>query len=288
MDTTTLIKQIYYAYRGKGASRVPTVGEEKYQTALDIANRKKNEWARDPYHTWNSMFKAYAGNEVGTVATTGTTTLTGTGTYFTDYRAGDKITVSGETERIIDTITSDTILTVTVAFTNTASSKTFTRTPIITTSKEYSLHRNFYIPSDKIIVDATNDLEYTLIKPNQRSGGDVYISGINPKKVSFYNDIDTEAIGGSLQTPGYFIPNDMVNGTDLVEVDDPNWLVYATAAELARNDPAKDDQYANLQAIANDLYSKMVYANMSIGMFNYTVPINPIPIGSTTEDEWGL
>lgn len=288
MNVETLIKQIYYAYRGKGASRAPTVGEEKYETALAIANRKKNEWAKDPYHKWNTMFKPYAGNEVGTVATSGTTTLTGTNTYFTDYVAGDKITVDGETVRTIDTITSNTVLTVTVAFTNTATGKTFTRTPIMTSAKEYNVHRNFYLPSDKILVDSTDDLEYTLIKPNQRSCGDVYICGINPKKLVFYNDIELKAIGGSLQVPGYYIPNDMVNTTDLVEVDDPNWLIYATAAELARNDPAKDDQFANLQAMANDIYSKMVQANINIGIFNLSVPTNAQNIGSTTEDEWGL
>lgn len=63
----------------------------------------------------------------GTVTTNKTTTLTGSGTTFlTTFKAGDTITVSGETARIVDTVASDTSLTVTVAFSNTASAKTYT------------------------------------------------------------------------------------------------------------------------------------------------------------------
>jgi hypothetical protein len=63
----------------------------------------------------------------GTVSTAKTTALTGVGTKFlTTFKAGDTITVSGETARIVDTVASDTSLTVTVAFANTASAKTYT------------------------------------------------------------------------------------------------------------------------------------------------------------------
>lgn len=57
----------------------------------------------------------------GTVTTAGTTTLTGTtddesATKFLDYKVGDKIKVSGESERTIATIANDYTLTVTSAF----------------------------------------------------------------------------------------------------------------------------------------------------------------------------
>lgn len=55
----------------------------------------------------------------GYVTTNGTTSLVGDLTYFTDYSAGDIIKVDGETTRIIDTITDDSNLTVTSAFTST-------------------------------------------------------------------------------------------------------------------------------------------------------------------------
>ncbi len=55
---------------------------------------------------------------VGTVSTPGSsTTLTGVGTQFTNtFKVGDTLTVTGETVRTIATITSDTVLDVTVAF----------------------------------------------------------------------------------------------------------------------------------------------------------------------------
>ncbi len=59
---------------------------------------------------------------IGTVATTATTALTGTGTNFLAvYRQGDAIYVDAETVRIVAAVTSNTALTVTVAFSNTAS-----------------------------------------------------------------------------------------------------------------------------------------------------------------------
>lgn len=291
MDTGTLIREIYYAYRGKGASKVPAFGSEKSNTALAIANRKKNEWATDSNQAWASNFNSdiTSLDQPGTVATTGTTTLTGTGTYFTDFAVGDKITVSGETVRTIATITSDTTLTVTVAFSNTASGKTFKRRPIIATGvQEYSLHRSFFVPSDEVIVSTTsNDYPFGFIQPEQRSGGEVYISGRHPKKLTFYTDIEasSQLVGGELQVPGYYLPDDMVLTTDLVPVDDPNWLVYAVAAELARNDPAKDSEFANLLGMANDLYRKMINANNSIGFAQgNSVPYNMPQINPA--DDW--
>lgn len=58
----------------------------------------------------------------GTIATTGTTTATGTGTKFlTEYAPGDLIMVGTETVRTVGAVASDTSMTVTVAFSNTAS-----------------------------------------------------------------------------------------------------------------------------------------------------------------------
>jgi hypothetical protein len=63
---------------------------------------------------------------VGTVQTAGTTALVGTSTKFlSTFAVGDKITVDGETIRTIATITDDTHLTSTVAFSTSASTKTY-------------------------------------------------------------------------------------------------------------------------------------------------------------------
>ncbi|MFA5696165.1 MAG: hypothetical protein WC917_01730 [Bacilli bacterium] len=61
----------------------------------------------------------------GTVTTNGTTTLTGVGTTFlTSFNIGDTISVTGETSRIISNITDDSTLTVSVAFSTSASGLT--------------------------------------------------------------------------------------------------------------------------------------------------------------------
>ena len=64
---------------------------------------------------------------LGTVATNGTTTLTGTSTTFErSFVVGDTISVAGETDRVVASITSDTELVVTAAFSTTASGLAFT------------------------------------------------------------------------------------------------------------------------------------------------------------------
>ena len=57
----------------------------------------------------------------GTVSTVATVALTGYESNFTDFHVGDTIIVDDETDRVIATITDDEALTVTLAFTNTAS-----------------------------------------------------------------------------------------------------------------------------------------------------------------------
>lgn len=64
---------------------------------------------------------------LGTVATNGNTTLAGTSTTFErSFVVGDTISVAGETDRVVATIASDTSLTVTVAFSTTASGLAYT------------------------------------------------------------------------------------------------------------------------------------------------------------------
>ena len=292
MNVTEAIQSIYYVYRGKGASKTPIFGSEKANTCLAIMNRKKNEWANDSDQTWVSNFSMIAPNEIGTVATTGTTTLTGAGTFFTDYQVGDKITVSGETIRTIDAITSDTVLTVSVAFSNTSSSLTHKRTIIIKSGvTSYNLNRNFLTPSDKVLVTTTSQvLQLGLATPQERTA-ECYLSSRNPKILAFVNTISStdQKVGGVLSVPGYYLPADMVLATDLVQIDNPEWLVYIVASELARNDPAKESQFATLVGMANDLYVKMVAANFNIGFLNGGTVYNNMPqISPDLETDWTL
>ena len=269
MDVDEALARISYALRGND-DEAPTFGDEEAIYWLSILNRKKDELFRDTKQKWSSAFYETAPNEPGTVATSGTTTLTGTNTYFTDYQAGDTILVSGETARTIDTITSDTSLTVTVAFSNTASSKTFTHTSIIASGDQsYSLHRSLLLPSDEAYVTDTNSKrhDYTIIQPQERSNlvQNVFISGNNPKVLTFTKTIAStdDIVGGTLSVPGYYMPADMTAATDLLPFPDPNWGVMATAAEVAFNDIVYEDKAGDINEKANSLFRNMAMTNRS-------------------------
>ena len=259
--------RINYALRGTDDD-VPSSGSEEYAQWLSVMNRKKDELYYDAGKQWSYIYKATQPNEIGTVATTGTTTLTGTGTYFTDYKAGDKITVSGETERTIDTISSDTSLTVTVAFSNTDTGLTFTRNTIVDdTVQSYSVHRSLIAPSDKVFVLDTNGdkIFLDLIHPQERdyTNQQVHLSGGNPQVLTFTEDLISgdRYDGGSIVIPGYYIPADLSAATDVLPVPDPNWLVLATAAELAFVEIVYEDRAETLNARANALWKTMVARN---------------------------
>lgn len=266
MIVSELFTQINGAFRGTDDD-APTSGTPDHTLWLGTANRKQNEWAKDTKNVWQSNWLLNKPDEPGTVETTGTTTLTGTNTYFTDYRVGDTITVDGETVRTIDTITSDTVLAVTVAFSNTASAKTFTHASIIASGvQSYSMHRRLLYPSDVAFVSlATQDLAYTFSKAQERTReqNQVYIYGRQPATLTFNDTITStsNAVGGTLKVPGYYVPADLTGDSSVITVDDPYWLVYAVASELAFNDLTYSDKAPDLNAKANNLYSMMVAAN---------------------------
>lgn len=267
MTLSSAITRINYILRGIDDD-APTAGSSEYTFWLNTINRKIQELYEDTGRQWSYIYKATAPNEPGTVATTGTTTLTGTSTYFTDYNVGDQITVSGETVRTIETITSDTSLTVTVAFSNTASAKTFTRTTIITASDEtYSVHRNLLTPSDKIyVLDTSSNKHYqTLVHPQERdySTRQVHLSAGDPQILTFTEDITASEsiVGGTLIIPGFYAPADLTTATDIIPVPDPNWLCMATAAEIAFTDIVYEDRTEAMNAKANALWRQMVASN---------------------------
>ena len=267
MVLSDFFSQVNNAYRGSDDD-VPATGTPDHTLWLNTTNRKIAEWARDIKNTWESNFSLDKPNEPGTVATTGTTTLTGTSTYFTDYKSGDTIVVGGETVRTIDTIASDTSLTVTAAFSNTASDLTFTHASIVATAvQSYSVHRNLLNPSDSVVVTPTsgNDVEFVIGKPAERARflHEVYMYGRNPQTLTFYDTIAStdNIVGGTLKVPGYYVPADLSADTDVIPVDDPYWLVYAVASELAFNDLTYESKANDLNTKANNLYQQMVNAN---------------------------
>ena len=266
MTLADAITRISYELQGTDDD-FPTFGSDTYSYWLNFLNSAKNSLYLDVGKQWSYIYKATAPTEIGTVATAGTTALTGTGTFFTDYKSGDQLTVDGETVRTIDTITSDTALTVTVAFSNTASAKTFTRTTVIDDSVEaYNLHRNLLGASDKVFVSTADGNRYLdLVHPQEidRINQQVYLSGGDPELLSFSVDLEATdpLVGGSLVVPGYYLPSDLTSATDTLPVPDPNWLVMATAAKIAFNDITYEDRAEAINAQANDLWKKMVARN---------------------------
>ena len=280
MNIASFLTRTSYALRGTDED-APAFGGDESDYWIDTLNRKKDELYQDVSKNWLNTFHVSAPNEPGTVATTGTTTLTGTDTYFTDYNVGDTITVDGETDRTIATITSDTSLTVTVAFSNTASSKTFTRKTIIKTGvQSYSLHRSLLsISGDKATTGGTGGGVYVIKTDDQRSNFEliapeqidpqtsaVYLSGLEPQTITFTKDIESTdpLVGGELFVPGFYLPDDLSAETDRLPFLDPNWAVMAVAAEIAFNDITYEDKVVDLNNKANALYSQMVRKNKSI------------------------
>lgn len=251
----------------------PTLGTIDANLWLRTLNRKKNELYENVKVLWNETWKSTAPNEPGTVATTGTTTLTGTGTFFTDYAIGDTILVSGETVRTIATITSNTVLTVTSAFSNTASALTFTHKSIIDDGlTEHGLHRYLIAPSDQIRIATTGgqDVYYNISKPKERpiyGSRVVYVSGMNPQLLTFSSTISSteNIVGGTLHIPAYYMPADInvdtEDGTSIIPFLDPFYAVMAVASEIAFNDITFETKAPDLAGKAQFLYNQMVRKN---------------------------
>jgi hypothetical protein len=129
------------------------------------------------------------------------------------------------------------------------------------TDQTVELDDDIHKLSDFIYLESGADWRrFDVVTPQRRReySQAVYVSG-NPKVLTFIDPIAaTDSwLGSSIQVPCYFVPEDVTTGTDDVFIDSTEWLIYATAAELARNDPAKDDQFGNLIGMANDLYQAM-------------------------------
>lgn len=130
------------------------------------------------------------------------------------------------------------------------------------TQQTIDLDEDIHKLSDFIILreDNTNWKTLNVVSPQRRNeySDAVYVSG-NPRVLTFIDTItaDNQWIGADIIAPCYIVPEDVTTGSEDVTIDSPEWLIYATAAELARNDPAKDDQFSNLIGMANELYQQM-------------------------------
>lgn len=140
-------------------------------------------------------------------------------------------------------------------------------TVIATAVQTYDLSATILLPADKItITTLTNTVvDYKVAEPQERDRYEhsVYISGNNPQKITFNDTIKATdvIVGGTINVAGYFLPADLTEAGNTIQVDDPYWLVYAVASELAFNDLTYESKYVDLNAKANNLYSQMAQNN---------------------------
>ena len=143
-------------------------------------------------------------------------------------------------------------------------------------TQTYDLDDDISRPSDYVnLVNKSQTSYITIIKPQlaSRYAKAAYVSGFNPKQLTFVQKIDSSYSGVTISLPCYIIPPDLKTPNQRVMPQHSRWLVYAVAAELARNDFSKEEQYGNLIGQANDLYTKMVEEaqNNSFGQPNGVV-----------------
>ncbi len=130
----------------------------------------------------------------------------------------------------------------------------------------FDLDDNFLGASDDcyIIDKASSRHDFTIIQPQEKSylKQQVYIAGVNPQTLYFSQPITTSStyIGGTLYLPAYVLPDDLTSNST-IDVDDPDWLVTATAAKIAFNDVTYESKAADLNAEANSLYKVMLANN---------------------------
>lgn len=93
----------------------------------------------------------------------------------------------------------------------------------------------------------------------------VYVSGMGPATLTFTKPVlSTDAFSnGTLYLPAYTLPADIdgSNGSNMIYVDDIDWLILATSAELAFNDVTYESKAPDLNAKATAAYKQMLNNN---------------------------
>jgi hypothetical protein len=119
------------------------------------------------------------------------------------------------------------------------------------------------------VLSGTNDdvrTNYTIVKPQEASTlkQEVYIAGGDPQTLYFTQEIASteQVVGGTLYLPAYVMPDDFgAVATEVVIVDDIDWLVLATAAELAFSDITYEERAPDLNDKANAQFKQMSQRN---------------------------
>lgn len=215
-------------YKGS-VTTAPAPGTQKYLEYLAVANMLQADWCQDSDVLWNSLFSA---REYGPIsATEQAYDMDSDVFYLSDGLS--ILRLDGNTDWF----------------------------RVVQPKNRYDETAGYQMGRGMTAGDFGLPLVY-LTGNSSGQGSNLTLNFQNPFQTTQNGNTQTSGdVGGTIQVGVYAQLADLANVTDTVLVDNPYWLVWATAAELARNDPAKQDQLPNLVGKANDVYMKMVTAN---------------------------
>ena len=121
------------------------------------------------------------------------------------------------------------------------------------------LHTDNITFTDYTIIDGTRQKDFA---NGMRTFQDQYVTDWGTG-IEFNRAFQTSdpQFGGAITVPVYTYPAHIVADTDLVPVDIPNWLVYATAASYDATDVTRQQLVPRLEAKANEVMKRMKFNN---------------------------
>lgn len=146
--------------------------------------------------------------------------------------------------------------------------------------------------TDYDIVDANTLKDYSF-GVNRESPLGFYCAQIGTTLVFNHTfTTDDPQFGGEIFVPAYTFPDDITStnpDSDEVQVDDPDWLVYKTAAEYVRNDVTRRSRFPELEAKANEIMERMKDDNdgQIDSVDKPWRPFSGMHNGSSNNDAWG-
>lgn len=115
-------------------------------------------------------------------------------------------------------------------------------------------------------ISGTQRTDFKLVQPNELYSNR-YVNAVAQagRSLLFYEAFTSASpvFGWTLYVPSIIYPTDITVGADVVQVDDPMWLVFMMAAEFVRNDLVRQNQYPSLINYATESMNKMKQDNQS-------------------------
>lgn len=128
-------------------------------------------------------------------------------------------------------------------------------------------------------ISGTQRTDFKLVRPNELYTNRYVNAVAQAGRSLIFHEAFTSAsptFGWTLYVPSIIYPTEITTGADVVQVDDPMWLVFMMAAEFVRNDLVRQNQYASLVNYATESMTKMKQDNQGQ---NETVDTPWAPLG---------